>query len=87
MKGSMKALLIILCTILVIVFGLAIYNHYAGGTGKHGIDKIEELRVESKKKIEKTKEVVEDKLDLDERKKDEKKSKKEDEKGAEDKKD
>ena len=74
----MKAVLIILCTILVIVFGLAIYNHYAGDTGKHSIDKIEELRVESKKEIERTKEVVEDKLDLDERKKDKKKDKKKD---------
>jgi hypothetical protein len=45
---------------MLIVFGLFIYNHYATDGGRHGIDKVEQLRVGTKHTIkEKKKELKE----------------------------
>lgn len=63
---------------MLIVFGLFIYNHYAGG-GNNSIDKVEQLRVETKHNIKETKKELKENIKGE--KKDEDKGKGDDKDG------
>jgi hypothetical protein len=51
----MKRILIVLCSITLIVFGLYIYNYLTSGPKYNSIQKIEELRLDAKHTVKEVK--------------------------------
>jgi hypothetical protein len=83
----MKAALIVLIAIMVLVFGLMIYNHLAGPSGNNGIEKIEQLRLDTRHAVKESQKDKDGDKDKKKKKKDKDKEDTDDSTASKDKKD